>query len=104
MNKLKAFTLALALAAAGPALRLQAEGRANPVPVQQQAAPWAAAPFDVITSGHPTFLTADVGHVFTGRKNCIVRVAPELQGLTGVKLPAAQYEKGGYAPLKLRFK
>ena len=104
MNKLKAFTLALALAAAGPALRLQAGGAANPVPVQQQAAPWAAAPFDVLSSGHPTFLTADVGHVFTGRKNCIVRVAPELQGLKGVKLPAALYEKGSYAPLKLRFK
>jgi len=65
---------------------------------------WSEAAFTIQTPGYSTFKTADAGQVFAGRKNNIVRVAPEINGLTGVKLPAAQYEQNSNKPLKLKFK
>jgi hypothetical protein len=105
MNKLTAFTFSLALAAAGlaPGPAVAGEGP-PPAPARHQAARWAAAPFTIKSAGYPTFTTADMGHVFSGGKNCIVRVAPELAGLTGVKLPAASARSGQGQPLKLQFK
>ena len=65
---------------------------------------WNSADFEIINPKlYTTFKTADLGHPFSGRKNSVVRIAPEINGLTGVKIPADQYEKGGYEPLKLKF-
>lgn len=77
-----------------------------PGKVQQQkinVPGWAEASFTMISPGYETFTTADLGHPFVGRKNCIVRIAPEIDGLTGIRLPADQYEKGNEEPLKLKF-
>lgn len=48
---------------------------------------WKEAAFEFIGPNFGTYKTADLGHVFVGQKNCIVRVAPELDGLTGIKVP-----------------
>lgn len=69
-----------------------------------QVASWKQAAFDIATPGYTTFKTSDYGHVFSGSKHNIVRVAPEIKGLTGVKFPAEQYRNGTYKPLKLKFK
>ncbi|WP_223815965.1 hypothetical protein [Adhaeribacter rhizoryzae] len=76
----------------------------SPNQVQQVKATWMAATFQIKTPNYTTFKTADMGHLFAGQKNCIVRVAPELNNLTGVKMPAGFYEKGESQPLKLKFK
>ncbi len=55
---------------------------AQPTPMR-----WKEAPFTVVTPGVTTFHTAPFGYVFAGEKNCIVRVAPELEGLTGLRVP-----------------
>ena len=57
---------------------------------------WAEAPFTVASPAVKTFKTADMGHVFKGQKNCIVRVPAELNGLTGVQTATGQ-------PLTLTF-
>lgn len=48
--------------------------------------PFKKAAFTIETPGYNTFKTSWLGHVFQGRKNCIIRLAPELDGLTGIKL------------------
>lgn len=48
---------------------------------------WKEASFTVVTPGITTFHTAPLAYVFTGEKNSIVRVAPELEGLTGLRVP-----------------
>lgn len=63
---------------------------------------WKEARFEILTPGYPTFKTSELGHVFVGRKNCIVKLADEINGLTGIKLPADDYEKNAYAPLKIK--
>lgn len=52
-----------------------------------KTARWKEAAFEFIGPNFGTYKTADLGHVFVGQKNCIVRVAPELDGLTGIKVP-----------------
>lgn len=47
---------------------------------------WKEASFEIITPGYKTFKTSKFANVFVAQKNCIVRVAPELEGLTGIKL------------------
>ncbi len=66
-------------------------------------ASWKAAPFEIVTPGYQTFQTVVYGQVFSGRNHNIVRVAPQLEGLSGVKLPAELYEKGNDTPLTLKF-
>ncbi len=88
-----------------------AGGAANiPEGVEQQSLEimntpaWKPADFEIFSpGGYTTFQAADLGHPFKGRKNSVVRIAPEINGLTGVKLPAGQYEKGVEEPLKLKF-
>lgn len=71
---------------------------------QGQKMSWQAASFEVVKSNYKTFKTTQYAHVFSNSKNNIVRLAPELEGLTGVELPLDQYKKGTNAPLKLKFK
>lgn len=71
---------------------------------QEQKTPWKPAPFEVVNPNYKIFKTTQYAHVFSGSKHNIVRLAPELQGLTGVELPLASYKDGTNAPLKLKFK
>lgn len=72
--------------------------------VLAQNTSWQAAPFEVVNSNYKTFKTTQYAHVFSGSKHNIVRLAPELQGLTGVKLPLESLKNGTNTPLKLKFK
>ncbi|MFA9193951.1 hypothetical protein AAGV33_05990 [Flavobacterium sp. FBOR7N2.3] len=72
--------------------------------VQAQKNNWQAASFEVMKSNYKTFKTSQYAHVFSNSKNNIVRLAPELEELTGVTLPLDQYKNGTNAPLKLKFK
>ncbi len=72
--------------------------------VNAQKIVWKPASFEVVKSNYKTFKTTQYAHVFSGSKNNIVRLAPELEGLTGVTLPLGQYKNGTNAPLKLKFK
>ena len=45
-----------------------------------------AVPFFVV-SQHSLFVVDDLGHPFEVEKNCIVRVALEIQGLKSIKIP-----------------
>jgi hypothetical protein len=65
---------------------------------------WQSAPFEVVNSNYKTFKTTQYAHIFSGSKHNIVRLAPELQGLTGVELPLENYKNGTNSPLKLKFK
>jgi len=67
-------------------------------------ASWQGAPFEVVKSNYKTFKTTQYAHVFSGSKHNIVKLAPELQGLTGVELPLESYKNGNNSPLKLNFK
>jgi len=65
---------------------------------------WKPASFEVVKSNYKTFKTTQYAHVFSGSKHNIVRLAPELQGLTGVELPLDKYKNGTNSPLQLKFK
>lgn len=65
---------------------------------------WKPASFELVKSNYKTFKTTQYAHVFSGSKHNIVRLAPELQDLTGVELPLDQYKNGTNPPLQLKFK
>lgn len=69
-----------------------------------QNSPWRSASFEVVKSNYKTFKITPFAHVFSESKHNIVNLAPELQGLTGVRLPLNAYKNGTNAPLKLKFK
>ncbi|MFI1772422.1 hypothetical protein ACH5TX_11975 [Flavobacteriaceae bacterium MEBiC06459] len=60
---------------------------------------WEAASFKLVGCTYETFETTEYGHVFSESKHNIVRIAPELEGLTGIKLPLQNAK-----PLKLKFR
>jgi len=74
------------------------------IQVSAQNTAWKPASFEVVKSNYKTFKTAQYAHVFSGSKHNIVRLAPELQGLTGVELPLDKYKNGTNSPLQLKFK
>ncbi|KRD61084.1 hypothetical protein ASE40_05910 [Flavobacterium sp. Root935] len=74
------------------------------IQVSAQNTAWKPASFEVVKSNYKTFKTAQYAHVFSGSKHNIVRLAPELQGLTGVELPLGKYKNGTNSPLQLKFK
>lgn len=65
---------------------------------------WKSASFEVVKSNYKTFKITQYAHVFSGSKHNIVKLAPELQGLTGVQLPLSTYKNRTNAPLQLKFK
>lgn len=69
-----------------------------------QTTTWKPSSFEIVKSNYKTFKTTQYAHVFSGSKHNIVRLAPELQGLTGVELPLEAYKNGTNAPLQLKFK
>lgn len=72
--------------------------------VSAQNSPWQPAYFEVVKSNYKTFKTIQYAHVFSGSKHNIVKLAPELEGLTGIELPLENYKNGTNPPLKLKFK
>ena len=64
---------------------------------------WKPAPFEVINK-YKTFKTTQYAHVFSGSKHNIVRLAPELEGLTAIELPLDKYKKAINGALQLKFK
>ncbi|MGN7808803.1 hypothetical protein [Flavobacterium sp. 22076] len=69
-----------------------------------QTTAWKPASFEIVKSNYKTFKTAQYAHVFSGSKHNIVRLAPELQGLTGIELPLESYKNGTNTSLQLKFK
>ncbi len=65
---------------------------------------WKPASFEIVKSNYKTFKTTQYAHVFSGSKHNIVRLASELQGLTGIELPLDKYKNGNNSPLQLKFK
>ncbi|WP_433831609.1 hypothetical protein [Flavobacterium anhuiense] len=65
---------------------------------------WKPASFEIVKSNYKTFKITQYAHVFSGSKHNIVRLAPELQGLTGIELPLDKYTNGTNSPLQLKFK
>ena len=74
------------------------------IQLSAQNTAWKPASFEVVKSNYKTFKTTQYAHVFSGSKHNIVRLAPELQGLTGVELPLEKYKNGANSPLQLKFK
>lgn len=65
---------------------------------------WEEASFEILSTSYTTFQVDDLGHPFQGRENCIVRVAPEIEGLKGIKILSQKLE-GKQAPaIELRFR
>ncbi|WNH09431.1 hypothetical protein [Thalassobellus suaedae] len=60
---------------------------------------WKAGSFKIVEGNYETFKTTQYAHVFKGSKHNIVRLAPELEGLTGIKFSLENTES-----LKLKFK
>jgi hypothetical protein len=73
------------------------------IQVSAQNTAWKPASFEIINN-YKTFKTSQYAHVFSGSKHNIVRLAPELEGLTGVEFPLDSYKNGTNPPLKLKFK
>lgn len=69
-----------------------------------QTTKWKQASFEIVKSNYKIFKTTQYAHVFSGSKHNIVRLAPELQGLTGIELPLDKYKNGTNIPLQLKFK
>lgn len=74
------------------------------IQVSAQNVAWKPASFEVVKSNYKTFKTTQYAHVFSGSKHNIVRLAPELQGLTGVEIPLDKYKNGTNSLLQLKFK
>lgn len=53
---------------------------------QTNFAPWKSSDFEIIGDFTPVLLTS-FANVFSGSKNSITRLAPELEGLKGIKFP-----------------
>src|SRR5699024_9194043 len=62
-------------------------------PARQDTAAWQQVDFEILSSGYSTYQIDDLGHPFAGRENCLMRVAPELRGISGIKIP--EEELGG---------
>jgi hypothetical protein len=72
------------------------------IQVSAQNSAWKPASFEVINK-YKTFKTTKYAHVFSGSKHNIIKLAPELEGLTGIELPLESYKNGTNVPLKLKF-
>jgi hypothetical protein len=59
------------------------------VAAERNAEPGKEGSFRILTPGYTTFKTGAFVNIFSGRKNSIVKIAPELIGLTGIRLPGA---------------
>ena len=70
---------------------------------QTDPLPWKAASFKLLSPEYKTFETSEFTSVFVSRKNSIVRIADELNGLTGIKLYYNKDVNEPYPGLKIQF-
>lgn len=70
---------------------------------EEKAKAWEESDFEIESPGYEAFKTVKFGQIFSGKNHNIMRVAPEIEGLTGVRIPANKYKNHGYTPLKLTF-
>jgi hypothetical protein len=66
---------------------------------QNSNSSWKPASFKILDANYKTFTTTQYAHVFSESKHNIVRLAKELEGLKGIKLPVENNES-----FKLKFK
>ncbi|MDT0677590.1 hypothetical protein [Autumnicola musiva] len=64
---------------------------------------WQGSDFEIESKGYESFKTVKFGQVLSGANHNIMRVAPEIEGLTGVKIPADRNKNDLHSPLKLSF-
>lgn len=72
------------------------------VPADSSA--WEEASFEILSTSYTTFQVDDLGHPYQGRENCIVRVAPEIKGLKGIKILSQKLEGKQVPAIELRFR
>ncbi|HLR25223.1 MAG TPA: hypothetical protein VK112_05105 [Fodinibius sp.] len=69
---------------------------ANAGGLYKQAKPdsstWQEASFEILSPGYSPYQVDELGHPYPGREHCLVRVAPEIRGLTGIKIPEEKLE------------
>ena len=65
---------------------------------------WREASFELLSKNFSTYRTGEYANVFAGKKNSIVSLAPELEGLRGIRLPADEDDLHHAEPLQLKFK
>src|SRR5699024_1182247 len=69
---------------------------ANAGGLYKQAKPdsstWQDASFEILSPGYSPYQVDELGHPYPGREHCLVRVAPGIRGLTGIKIPEEKLE------------
>ena len=66
--------------------------------------PWSKVFFEIVSDGYEQFPVSEFEYVFSGKKNCIIKLAPELKGLTGVKDRAGHDEPSSVQRVTLKFR
>ena len=64
--------------------------------------PWPAAPFTLISTNAETYKVGIGAKVFTDRDFAIQSLAPELNGLTGIRFSHQAAKKGRYQPVEIK--
>jgi hypothetical protein len=62
--------------------------------------PWPAAPFKLLSTNAETYRVEAGAKVFTDRKFALESLAPELNGLTGIRISHEAAKKGRYEPIE----
>jgi len=62
--------------------------------------PWRAAPFKLISTNAETYRVADGARVFRDENFTIQKLAPELNGLTGIRFSHEAAKAGRYQPIE----
>ena len=79
---------------------LKQTGGHLPVADDAKLKPWPAADFKLISTNAQTYKVEVGARVFTDRNFAIQRLAPELQGLTGIRFSHEAARKGRYQPVE----
>jgi hypothetical protein len=68
---------------------------------ESNAKPWPAAPFTLISTNAEIYKVAIGANVFTDRNFAIEKLAPELNGLTGIRFSHEVAKKGHFQPVEI---
>ncbi len=67
---------------------------------ESQLKPWPPAPFKLISTNAETYPVEVGARVFTDRNFALQKLAPELNGLTGIRISNEAAKKGRYQPVE----
>lgn len=71
--------------------------------IQPVVQPWKASSFEILSPGYEAYKIEQFAYLFQGKKHSIVKLAPELTGLTGVRVSSkGERPNAGEGP-KLKF-